>query len=130
MNIIKKMLVHREKNLVNNQNMILMNIGVQCMFYKPNIHYKLFVVIQLNVVDHGDQIILKYFHIDFYHHLYHLNVHHMELEWLIKIIKKDNFMVHYFNVFNFMGLLFNIHKSILKNSFKKNDFFFFVLFLG
>ena len=40
MNIIKKMLEHQEINLVNNLNMILMNIGVQCMFYKHNIHYK------------------------------------------------------------------------------------------
>ena len=109
-NIIKKMLVNQENNLVNNKNMILMNIGVQSMFYKRNTLYKLFVAIQLNAVDHGVRIILKYFLIDFYLRRFHLSAQRLEFEWQKKIIKKDNFMGHYFKEFNITGLLFNIHR--------------------
>jgi len=62
----------------------------------------------------------------FYRHLYHLNVQHLGFGWQKEIIKKDNFMVHYFNVYNSMVLLFSIHKMkcyhliIVVHQLKKN----------
>ena len=110
MNITKKTLVHQEKNSLNHKNMILMNIGVRYMCYKHNILCKLFVVIRLNVVDHGALIMSTYFLIDFCPHQFHLNERHTEFEWQTRIIKEDNFMDRYFKEFNFMVLSYNIHR--------------------
>lgn len=56
---------------------IIKDIGAQHMFFKLNIPFKSFVVLNLNVVVHGVRIIFKYFHIDFFHHPYHFIVQNL-----------------------------------------------------